>query len=163
MNFLQDNYVKNPTIEECQAVIGEFDSSGDGSMQYEEFLNAVLPATNQSLRDYCMYGRRMPYPRGQLPISVSSLATRIFEREISLHTKRNESKNDLFKNMDHQKLKTFHDISNGQTFISMSDLIQYMETNGFYPRTEDLEAILRRCDHDADRALSYEEFCEVTE
>ena len=65
--------------------------------------------------------------------------------------------------MDHQKLKTFHEISNGQTFISMSDLIQYMETNGFYPRTEDLEAILRRCDHDADRALSYEEFCEVTE
>ena len=28
---------------------------------------------------------------------------------------------------------------------------------------EDLEAILRRCDHDADRCLSYEEFCEVTE
>ena len=45
----------------------------------------------------------------------------------------------------------------------MSDLIFYLENNGFYPRTEDLEAILRRCDHDADRALSFEEFCEVTE
>lgn len=163
MHFLQDNYVKNPTIEECQSIIAEFDSSADGTMQYEEFLNAVLPATNQSMRDYCMYGRRIPHPRDKLPISVASLATRIFEREISMTIKRNESKNDLFKHVDHQKLKTFHEISNGQTFISMSDLIQFLELNGFYPRTEDLEAILRRCDHDADRALSYEEFCEVTE
>lgn len=45
----------------------------------------------------------------------------------------------------------------------MQDLIQYLEQNGFHPRTEDLEAILRRCDHDADRALSFDEFCEVTE
>lgn len=45
----------------------------------------------------------------------------------------------------------------------MSDLIFYLENNGFYPRTEDLEAILRRCDHDADRALSFEEFCEIAE
>jgi Ca2+-binding EF-hand superfamily protein len=43
----------------------------------------------------------------------------------------------------------------------MSDLIFYLEKNGFYPQTEDLEAILRRCDHDADRELSYEEFCEL--
>lgn len=45
----------------------------------------------------------------------------------------------------------------------MQDLIMYLEQNGFHPRTEDLEAILRRCDHDADRALSFDEFCEVTE
>lgn len=45
----------------------------------------------------------------------------------------------------------------------MSDLIQYCEQNGFYPRTDDLEAILRRCDHDADRALTFDEFCELVE
>lgn len=44
----------------------------------------------------------------------------------------------------------------------MSDLIYFLEQNGFYPRTEDLEAILRRCDHDADRSLNFEEFCEIT-
>ena len=38
-----------------------------------------------------------------------------------------------------------------------------MENNGFHPRTEDLESILRRCDHDADRMLSFEEFCETIE
>ena len=45
----------------------------------------------------------------------------------------------------------------------MVDLGMYLRKGGFYPRTEDLEAILRRCDHDADNALSYEEFCEVTD
>jgi hypothetical protein len=45
----------------------------------------------------------------------------------------------------------------------MADLIYYLEGNGFYPQTEDLEAILRRCDHDGDRTISYEEFCELME
>ena len=43
----------------------------------------------------------------------------------------------------------------------MPDLIVYLEDNGFHPRTSDIEAILRRCDHDADRAFSFEEFNEL--
>lgn len=43
----------------------------------------------------------------------------------------------------------------------MQDLIWFLDTNGFQPKTEDLEAILRRCDHDADRSLSLEEFAEA--
>lgn len=46
--------------------------------------------------------------------------------------------------------------------MSMADLIFFMEDNSYHPRTEDLEAILRRCDHDADRAFSLEEFFELT-
>jgi len=44
----------------------------------------------------------------------------------------------------------------------MPDLISYLERNGFYPRREDIEAILRRMDHDANRQISYDEFCELT-
>jgi Ca2+-binding EF-hand superfamily protein len=43
----------------------------------------------------------------------------------------------------------------------MEDLIQFLDQQGFYAKTEDLEAILRRCDHDADRAISFEEFAEI--
>jgi hypothetical protein len=91
------------------------------------------------------------------------MVVRILEREMGLSEKRNDARTDLLKHIEHSKLKTFHDISRGDTLISMSNLILYLETNGFHPRTEDLEAILRRCDHDADRALSYEELCELTE
>lgn len=41
----------------------------------------------------------------------------------------------------------------------MPDLIFFLEQHAFHPRTEEIEAILRRCDHDSDGALSYEEFC----
>ena len=44
----------------------------------------------------------------------------------------------------------------------MQDLIPYLEKNNFFPRKEDIEAILRRCDHDANRMISYAEFCELT-
>jgi Ca2+-binding EF-hand superfamily protein len=36
-----------------------------------------------------------------------------------------------------------------------------LDQQGFYAKTEDLEAILRRCDHDADRSISFEEFAEI--
>ena len=96
-------------------------------------------------------------------MSVTSMAVRILEKEKTLVNRRNEIKRDLFKHKDHQKLKTFHSLSRGRLDISMQDLIMYLESNGFHPRTEDLESILRRCDHDADRALSFDEFCEVIE
>ena len=96
-------------------------------------------------------------------MSVASTMVRICEAEIRYANKLREARLDLFKHIDHSKLKTFNSISRGLTYISMSDLIYFLENNGFYPRTDDLEAILRRCDHDADRALSYEEFCELTE
>lgn len=35
--FMLDNYVKKVTVEDAQNVIKEFDSSGDGSMQFFEF------------------------------------------------------------------------------------------------------------------------------
>ena len=90
------------------------------------------------------------------------MAVRILEQEIKYNSILLESRMDLLKHKDYQKHKAFNEISRGQSLITMSDLIYYLESNGFYPRTEDLEAILRRCDHDADRSLNFEEFCEVT-
>jgi len=37
-----------------------------------------------------------------------------------------------------------------------------LESQKFYPRREDLEAILRRVDHTGDQRISYEEFSELT-
>lgn len=43
----------------------------------------------------------------------------------------------------------------------MSDFIYYLEKNGFYPRREDTESIIRRVDHDGDRHINYDEFSEL--
>ena len=86
-------------------------------MVYDEFLMCVMPAANQNLRDYCLYGRRVPSyysdPARALPLSVTSLVVRIFEREIGLASKKNEIRTELFKNVEHQKLKTFNGMSQG--------------------------------------------------
>ena len=42
----------------------------------------------------------------------------------------------------------------------MTDLIYFLERNSFFARADDQEAILRRCDHDANRQISFAEFCE---
>jgi len=34
-------------------------------------------------------------------------------------------------------------------------------TGKFFPKKHELEAILRRCDHDADQTINYDEFCEI--
>ena len=45
----------------------------------------------------------------------------------------------------------------------MPDLIDFLENNAYRPTRDEVEAILRRCDHDADGALNYEEFCACIE
>ena len=116
LKFLQENYVKDTTLGECQDIIAEFDSNLDGTMAYDEFLNCFLPAANISLRDYCLYSRRLPQYYNQqdrFPVSVVSMAVRILEREKNMCRKRAEIRMDLFKHKEHQKLKTFQEISRG--------------------------------------------------
>lgn len=89
---MQDNYVQNVGISNAQDIIHEYDSSGDGTLQYEEFLNMVLPAANQGLRDYCLYGRRVYVsPDRPLALEITHAAVRIMEREHQLASKRVEA------------------------------------------------------------------------
>lgn len=55
----------------------------------------------------------------------------------------------------------FNQVSKNKKIISLQDLTTFLEKNGFAPDTHDLEAILRRCDHDADRSISFDEFYEL--
>jgi hypothetical protein len=100
--FMLDNFVKNITVEDAQNIINEFDSSADGTMQYFEFQNMVLPAANQSLRDYITYGRR-PYtdPNSPLPVQVVSTFCRILELEAKYATSLQNNRMELFKHADY--------------------------------------------------------------
>ena len=45
--------------------------------------------------------------------------------------------------------------------IEMPDLIKFLSRNGFESKFDDIMAILRRHDHDADACISLEEFAEA--
>jgi hypothetical protein len=53
-------------------------------------------------------------------------------------------------------------LAQGGEDINLDNLVAFLEANGFYPRRDDLESILRRCDHDANQNINFEEFVEIS-
>jgi len=46
-------------------------------------------------------------------------------------------------------MKVFKHLAANSDQITLDSLCNFLEQNQFFPRRDDLEAILRRCDHDA--------------
>lgn len=163
LKFLKDNLVNDVTVDDCREIIAEFDSTQDGTLNYDEFLNIFLPAADYNLRNVEYYPdpRNSPFNAGGLPTSVPAMAARILDREKTFMSRRREARMALAKVPPSDVNKIFRDISRGHNDIQIQDLIWFFDMNGFQAKTEDLEAILRRCDHDADRSLSLEEFAEA--
>lgn len=70
-----------------------------------------------------------------------------------IHLKRrNEIKRQLLQSYDFSKQKAFNLISNNEEKINMDYLVEFLKKYGNidYPRQTELEAILRRCDHEGD-------------
>ncbi len=107
-----------------------------------------------------MHGQSKEATAG-LSTTVTSLVVRILECEIKMQHDRKLTQMEIAQHPDHELMKTFNEVSKRKTSIGVQALIAYLKDNGFTPKTEDLESILRRCDHDADRILSYEEFTET--
>lgn len=162
---MADNMVAGVKVDDCEEIIAEFDSTQDGTLNYDEFLNIFLPAADYNLRNIEYYPdpRSSPFNVDGMPTSVPAMAARILDREKSFMQRRREARMALESVPPGDINKIFRNISQGHSDIQMQDLIQFLDQNGFQPKTEDLEAILRRCDHDADRAISLEEFAEACE
>lgn len=164
LQFMVDNLVPNVTIDDVRDIIAEFDSTQDGTLNFDEFLNIFIPAADYNLRnvEYIQDPRLSPFNMGGMPTSVAAMAARILDREKTFMARRREARAALMGISDTDINRIFKDIARGKAEITMEDLIAFLNYNGFNPQTVDLEAILRRCDHDADRCLSLEEFAEAS-
>lgn len=149
--------------EEVADIIREYDASGDGRLNFQEFAQFVLPATNNSLRHVAENRHTSPHncPNAPLSYNCISALVNLFEKELTLQRHRRAAQKQL-NQPDFIKVRAFDNISRGMSQINIGDLTYWCERNGFYPRREDIEAILRRLDHNADQALSYSDFCELT-
>lgn len=88
LTFMQDSLIKGATVEDCEQIISEFDSTLDGHLNFEEFLNVFLPAADYNVRNIEFVQDPRSKSDSALPSSVSSMAARILEREKSFHQKR---------------------------------------------------------------------------
>lgn len=162
MEFFKKQYI-NPDQHIVEALIDEFDGDTTKTLTYDEFCQMVLPAANSGLRSLAIGRRESPYfrPSAPLPYEVISLLVRLLDKELSFHRQRADAIEALSKHEDFDRRKAYESITRGYHSICMPDLIAFLEKNGFYPRREDVEAILRRLDHDANKMLGFEEFCEA--
>lgn len=163
MEFFKKQYL-NPDQEVVESMINEFDGEQRKSLGFDEFCQMILPAANSGLRSLALGRRDSPYfrPREPLPYEVISLLVRLLDKEMSFHRQRTDALTLVANTEDFDRKKIFDSIARGFHSICMADLIYFLEKNGFYPRREDVEAILRRLDHDANKMISYEEFLEAT-
>lgn len=153
----------SPRLADADEIVREYDGTGNNMLDFDEFCQLALPATNPNLRHIASTRRFSPYFRATSPVpyEVLSLFTRLMDKEMQLQRNRAETKRQLASCPDFVKVRVFDTIARGYHAIGMSDLITFLERNSFFPRREDVEAILRRCDHDANRQISYAEFCEL--
>ena len=63
---------------------------------------------------------------------------------------------------DFVKDKVFAQVANKKNDIDLNDLISFLKSNNFEVKREDLEAILRRIDHEGNQMINLEEFIEAT-
>jgi hypothetical protein len=126
----------------------------------------VLPATSDHLRSLVNQRRYSYSYDADKPVSYDAVVclTRLIESEISFQKKRAEAQAQLQQSQDFNLMRTFSTVAPYNShLIHLHDLIYFLENNGYYPTREDLEAILRRCDHDADRCFTLDEFQEVVQ
>ena len=143
----------NPRFSDADAMIKEFDGTLNQLLDFDEFSQMCMPSTNPNLRQMASTRRFSPYFRAAaaIPYEVLSLFTRLLDKEMALQRARYETQRQLDLCTEFAKVRAFEHISQGRESIQMPDLIAYLERNSFFPRREDVEAILRRCDHDGNR------------
>ena len=152
-------------LKEVKDVIYDYDSNNDGDLGLAEFCQLTLPSTNPILRSVAEQRRfACTYKaNSSVPADCVNLLVRLFEKELTLQRNRNSARNQLTSCPDYQKVRLFDALTHGRREASVPDLIYFLERNGFYPRREDVEAILRRIDHSGDQSIGYDEFCDLVQ
>lgn len=155
-------YLKSPyiTLSQVDAIIGEYDSDCDQRLNIQEFEVLCLSAEDKYLRQDVLNRPHKYYPPYIRPsLAVITKFDQLVRAEIN------------YSERVSQAMRTFtirQDISTSELyfFIGMSHtkpvtnkkLQRFLNRNYYYPSAYDLDAIMRRLDHDGDGKLDKSEF-----
>lgn len=143
---------------EVSQLIKQYDSDSDLRLTIGDFNQLVLPSARPTLRELAL--SRPSYPR--VSVDVEYLFTRLLEKEILYQRTIEDFKRSLSARYDFNLLDAFKLIDRPSTaFITVDKLYSFLRRNGISVFEEDMDAILRRLDTDADGRLSYSEFIEA--
>jgi len=160
LNFLRDNGIHNATEADCYYVIKFFDADEDGRLNYPDFMQMLLPCDHPSLRAAAtqrpnVYINKFDY----LTLDIEKDLTTLILKEIELHKKSEKLKQEIESQPEFSGEALYKTIDDwGYGFIDTRNLKSFFRKNKGNPSDEELVAIIRRLDLDADSKLNKEEF-----
>ena len=152
VQFLLDKHHIFCSGDEAYLVIRQYDSNADGRLSIEEFFQLVLPSTNPGLKNLALSRR------GVFTEEVEYLLVRLLQAEVVFHRNLETAKKDLHLKLDFSISEAFRaiDIRNA-SFIDRESLTNFLRRHRNVS-DEDVDAIFRRVDNDADEIINYQEF-----
>ena len=152
-------------LSDTKLLIDAYDDDKDGDLEYKEFEKLVLSATNASLK-YRAKDRLETFVgyRDKLHYAVESNLSRLMKAEIdrlkdllldkkALTTRYDFSRYDCFKLIDQYRMNS----------ILRDDLRSFLNRNGVYANSLDVDNLMRRIDMDQDGRITYSELCDFIE
>lgn len=84
-DFMNKQFL-SPRMTDADDIIREYDGTGNNMLDFDEFSQLVLPATNPNMRHMSSTRRFSPYfrPTNPVPYEVLSLFTRLMDKEMQL-------------------------------------------------------------------------------
>ena len=137
-----------------------FDKDNDGNLNFEDFLQFVLPYDDMKLRAKVSQRPTFKSASGQLPANVEFELSRLFEKEVHYHIKVEEEKKTLERQADFNTVACFTTLDpRSFGFIDFDNLKNFMVK---YDReninTCTINSILRRLNNDEDFKINFDEF-----
>lgn len=162
LNFLRDH--RNFTISESETyrLVKFFDSDEDGRLSFQDFLQMLLPCTDNLLRNITLDRPSFRVGRfDSLPYDIERALVEIIEKEVDLMRRLDILKRDLEVRYDYSALSAWRAVDKyNDGRIDTFNLGTFLRGCGHYATETELLAIVRRVDTDGDARLSYSEFSE---
>jgi Ca2+-binding EF-hand superfamily protein len=136
-----------------------FDKDHDGCMDFDDFLQFVLPYDDMKLRAKVSQRPTYTSASGQLPANVEFELSRLIEKEVHYHIKVEEEKKTLERQADFNTVACFTILDpRSFGFIDFDNLKNFMYKFSRDINTCTINAILRRLNNDEDFKINFEEF-----
>ncbi len=143
-------------LDEALLVVQEYDSNDDLTLDFEEFCTFLLPSTNLKAKQRAIDRANENIEiKPEISSQIVKLIANHIERELKFLKKRDEIKRQLLYREDFIKARYFEALSKGKDYISVEDMVEFMISLGKdRPKPDEIEAILRRCDHEGNQTIN---------
>lgn len=151
------------THDDVYLLFRRHDNNNDGKLNFTEFSNVLLPVSKEysalltDRPDFYM-SRNIPVSQffnHETRVEIRALWASIFKCERACEVLRVCLRTRPYFNIKHA---FSHMDTDGDNFITLDDIREFLASSGFYATERELAGIMQKCDKDGDGRISFAEF-----